>query len=131
MATDTMQRPSFFESVKEGAKGWIKGALAGGSVGAVTGGIIGFLVTLGNPFGALAGAVALGGLFSTIGATAGTVTGVVRSREARIPSTQDMLNLANITYAQGVATGQQLEQAKGGYADKIAAERNNPSQKTR
>jgi hypothetical protein len=124
-------KPSFLGSMMSGVGGYVKGLLAGGAIGAITGGILGAVVTLGNPLGIAAGAAIGGATLGGIGALAGTVTGVVKAREAQAPAAQDVVNLANITFAQGVATGQQLEHAKGGFRARLEAERANQTQRTR
>lgn len=115
-------KPGFFRSVMSGINGWVNGLLAGGLVGAVTGAAVGavFALITGSVDGGLnAGAVASEALVTAgwaatlmggIGSLAGTVTGVVRSREVAQPSANDVLNVAKISYAQGIAQGHALAQ---------------------
>ena len=111
-------KPSFFKSMMEGIKGYVKGALAGGVVGVISGAAVGALlgavglVSLSTGAAAIAGAIWVGSAMAGVGALSGTVTGVVRSREAANPSAQDVLGVAKATFAQGVAVGQQMGQAQ-------------------
>lgn len=105
------QGKSFLGSLTDGVKGFAKGLLAGGVAGALIGGVVG--ATIGLLTGgvgivgamALAGALNGGAILASIAAPAGTVTGVIKGREAAQPSTQDVVNLANMAFAQGVAVG--------------------------
>jgi hypothetical protein len=115
-------KPSFFSSVASGIKGFFKGIIAGGTVGVLTGGIVGGIVgalTL-NPMSILGGiglGAAIGGAtFASIGAAAGTTTEVVRSREIGQVSGQDVANVANIAFAQGVTVGHDMTMAKAAEA---------------
>ena len=114
---ETPKKASFLGSVASGITGWAKGLLAGGSVGAIAGTAVAAVVDLFTTGGvtiasALAGmglgAVTLG----TIGSTAGMMTGVVRSREAAQPSAEDVLNVAKISFTQGIAVGHEIGQAQ-------------------
>jgi|GEM_PF-4795429 len=124
------KRPSFIGSVMSGIGGWIKGALSGGLVGALGGALVGAIVggvglalaTGAAPLTLAAGAIAVGlsaatgagigaAALGAVGAVAGTVTGVVRSREAGQPSAEDVVNVAKISFAQGVAVGHNIEHA--------------------
>lgn len=133
---DINEKPSFLSSVVSGAKGWVKGLLAGGVVGVVTGGLVGVVVGVATGgFGIAAlgaagvGAYVGGSILGSIGSLAGTVTEVVRSREAGQPSANDILNVAKVSYAQGIATGhalsqqQQQEAEQTAFRDRIIKER--------
>ncbi len=128
-------KPTFMESTLGGIKGTVKGLIAGGAIGAATGGVAG--VVLGifapplMPLLALGGALIGGATLGSIGSLAGTVTGVVQTRESKRPEAQDVVNIANMAFAQGVDAGQQMAQARGGFVDRIAAERASQTQKTR
>jgi hypothetical protein len=117
-------KPTFFQSMMSGIKGWTKGLFAGGAVGAATGLIVGAIIGL-LPGVALATAAAYGLgygtlLFASVGATSGAVTEVVRSREAHQVSGQDVTNVAKIAFAQGVSVGQQVTLAQADEAHKEA-----------
>jgi hypothetical protein len=119
MAEDNA-KPSFLRSVMSGIGGYIKGALTGVTVGGLTGAGIGALVGIAT--GGVGAAAALGAalgasLLGTIGATAGTMTAIVRNREAAQPSADDVVKVAKISFAQGVAVGHNLEQAAGQQAE--------------
>ncbi|MBY0407907.1 MAG: hypothetical protein K2Q01_09465 [Rickettsiales bacterium] len=123
------KKPSFFSSVMSGIGGYIKGAitagLAGGFGGAIIGAIVGGIgLALGGPVTLAAGAAAVGmsalggaaiggSILASLGAVAGMVTGVVRSREAKQPSAEDIVNVAKISFAQGVNVGAHVERAQG------------------
>ena len=128
MAEVEMKKPaSFMSSVMSGMTGYVKGALGGGLIGAVGGALVGALVAgvsllaagasggLLPAFGILAasaGTFALGGAAAgaALGSTAGMITGVVRSREANQPTAQDIVNVAKISFSQGVQVGAHVEQ---------------------
>jgi hypothetical protein len=65
----------------------------------------------------------------SIGALAGTTTGVVKSREQGQVSAQDVVNVATISYAQGMGVGhsigkeQAATEAQSHFRDKILKER--------
>ena len=116
--------PSFVSSTVSGITGFVKGALAGGGIGGIGGALVGALMVavsaaiFSNPLTWLAvgaGAAASAGIgasaLGAIGAAAGTITGVMRSREANQPSAQDMVNIAKISFAQGVSVGHNIEHA--------------------
>lgn len=137
------KKPSFAGSVMAGIGGWIKGALSGGIVGAIAGAVVGAVVggiglaIAANPVTLAAGALAVGATALTgagigaaalgsIGSVAGTVTGVVKSREVGQPTAEDVVNVAKISFAQGVAVGHNIEHAahtQGKHADKVTSER--------
>ncbi|MFW0776616.1 MAG: hypothetical protein ACN2B6_02730 [Rickettsiales bacterium] len=105
---------SFIESVSAGIRGYAKGLLVGGATGAVAGAVVGAIavaVTGGGlglaalGAGALTGALSAGAAFAAIGAIAGLATDVVRSREKNQVSAEDVTNVANIAFAQGLAMG--------------------------
>jgi hypothetical protein len=146
---DEFKKPSFFRSVMSGIAGYAKGALAGGLVGVIAGGLIGaiagvFIPGAGeaiaaaiglNTGTAIGGAAALAGaaggagiggsILASVGSLAGAVTGVVKSREAATPSAQDVVNVAKISFTQGVAVGHQVgqEEASSKWRDRIAQQR--------
>lgn len=114
---DANPRPSFLSSMWSGVKGFVKGMFAGGAVGAVAGAVIGAVIGVATGgFSAVAlgvmgvtayfGALAMG----SIGGMAGMATEVVRSREAVQPSANDIINVAKVSYAQGIATGHGMAQ---------------------
>ena len=134
------KKPSFFASMISGVNGWVKGLIAGGLIGAVMGAAIGAVVALvtgsfeGGIKAAEIGAAALNtagmsaAFMGSIGSLAGTVTEVVRSREAAMPSGNDIVNVAKISYAQGIATGHAISQQQEAveqtkWRDKVSQER--------
>lgn len=126
-------RPSFLRSTWEGAKGAIKGLIAGGTFGAAVGAAggaalaaMGFLGAI--PVAAATGAVVLGGVFASVGAFSGTMTGVVRSREAATVPIEDAVKAVQVSLAQGMAIEQMRAQAMDGkWQEKIATERKQPT----
>jgi hypothetical protein len=80
---------------------------------------------------ALTGAAVGGAALATVGAGAGTLTGVIKSREEGQPKAEDIVNVAKISFAQGVAVGHNIEhsaQVQHGHAatkhaDKVTTER--------
>ena len=143
-------KPTFFSSVLSGIAGYVKGMIVGGvtggAVGAAVGAVIGIaallvggatlplipaMLAIGGM--AMGGAVLGGSFMAGIGALSGTVTGVVKSREASQPSTQDVLNVANISFAQGVESGRAMEQQQEEtkWRDRYAKEKATPEQSQR
>jgi hypothetical protein len=138
-----MEKPTFFESLKAGAIGMFKGAatlgiaglVAGAALGAVLGGTA--LIAGGAPMVAAAFAIGFAEIGITVGGIIGGFTGVAQNREAQAPDAQDMINLANISFAQGAATAQnknvtqssldELQQASTHFQNKLAAEKTNPT----
>ena len=128
---DETSNPSFLKSTWEGMKGAIKGLLAGAGFGAVVG------VAGGAIIGAMTGDIATGmrigaelmtGLFASVGVTAGTMTGVVKSRESGKVSIEDAVKAVQVSMAQGMAVEQMRAQAmESKWQDKIAQERANPT----
>jgi hypothetical protein len=131
---DTAQKPSFLSSMWSGVKGYVKGGLVGAGLGILLGAAVGALVgtffpidfvtatgeaikIAGTASGAAFGAGALGTVFGSIGALSGMATDVVRSREMGQPTANDIVNVAKVSYAQGIATGhaiaQEQEQQQG------------------
>src|SRR5262245_20877852 len=101
-------KPSFFHSMRSGISGFSKGLFAGGAVGALNGLVVGAILAIFSGPGVILGSIATGiALFASVGAFSGTVTEVVRSREAHQVSGQDVANVANIAFAQGVQVGHQ------------------------
>lgn len=107
-----MARPTFFSSVLSGITGAVKGAIGVGVLGAAAGVIVG--VGLGAFAAAGAGTMAAGAVLGAIsggitgveiGTVLGAITGIVKSRETDPPEAQDIVNLAKISFAQGVSTG--------------------------
>jgi hypothetical protein len=124
----TEKKPSFVGSVMSGIGGYIKGAFSAGVIGAVAGTLIGAVIagvslalggegaaaTLGEGVGqvaatAITGAAIGGGILAPLGALAGLVTGVVKSRETKQPTADDIVNVAKISFAQGVQVGHHIE----------------------
>lgn len=141
---DLGNKPSFFSSVMSGIKGFVKGAFTGGFVGALVGGLIGAGLSamtggLAAPMvllGAIGTGATFGGVvFSSIGSVAGAFTEVIRSREPQQPSAQDIVNIANIAFAQGVAASQHynldVDERSTKFRDRLAAERNQEPTRTR
>ncbi len=122
-------RPSFFYSVTRGIRGYLKGAIAGGSLGMAAG------IALGAVVGAITGGLAaiatgailfgLYGMLSTgaVGAFAGLATEVVKSRETDLPSAGGIVNLANMAFAQGVASAEIGGPETTKFRNKILSER--------
>lgn len=108
--------PTFLQSVASGIKGFIKGGLAGAAVGIAVGGVVGAAAgLLLSGLSLVLPAIGLGAYFGgailgSIGALAGLTTEVVRSRESASPSANDIVNVAKVSYAQGIATGHGLAQ---------------------
>lgn len=108
-----------------GIGGYVKGALAGGFAGAVGGALVGAVIAgasllfagatgglsvaagmvVGEALGgALLGAMAL----APLGAIAGLVTGVMKSREQNQPSASDVVGIAKVAYSRGLQSGVNL-----------------------
>jgi len=116
------QKPSFIYSVIKGVGGFVKGALAGGTVGAVGGGLLGTIAMLAEmvfawqpgfvlAFGVIKmGAIIGAAAFGAIGALSGAMTDIVRSRETAQLSAEDVVAVAKISYAQGLANGLNQQQ---------------------
>lgn len=129
----------FNRSLLAGLKGMAKGALVLGITGLIAGAALGGLLgaTAIMPGGALfvgsTAAAALGQMGAVIGTIIGGFTGVVASREVQAPDAQDVINIANISFAQGVAVGrskelsegnaQELAEAARTFQDRLAAEK--------
>lgn len=111
---------SFTESVASGMSGWLKGMLYGGAMGAIGGAVIyGLMALMTGGTSAVAGAaiagmIQMGIIGGGLGATAGLVTGVVKSRETG-GSAEEMAHVANVSFTQGVAVGQQAQQGQSTY----------------
>ena len=104
-------KPSFFSSTMSGIGGYFKGAIAGALVGAAALAAITGILAL-TPL-ATAGAIGIAaawgaGIFGSVGAVAGATTGVVKSREVAQVDAQDVVNVANIAFAQGLVTGHEI-----------------------
>jgi len=111
------KKPSFTKTVTKGITGFFKGGLVGAGVGAVVGGVVGIIIPPFGIAGAILGAAVGATSIAGIGALAGTVTGVVKSREAGQVNAEDVVNVAKISFAQGVATGQ------SGHVQRLEAQR--------
>lgn len=123
-------KPSFLGSLASAAIGYVKGAIAGGLVGIAGGAAVGALVGLatGGLGAAVIGGAYIGGsVLASIGGLAGAVTDVVKYRSPPQPTMDDVKNVANAAYAQGMAVGQQIEQerevASTRFRDQISRER--------
>lgn len=127
------QRPSFLSSVMAGVMGAVKGALALGAIAAVGGAAVGAIASGGAIPVALAFAGLAGYAGGLLGASIGGYTGVLQSREAAAPDAQDIINVANISFAQGVEVGHhqqaaqqsiaQVREAKNHFQEQLAAQR--------
>lgn len=119
------KKPSFLSSVMSGIAGSVKGALAGGAVGAAMGALAGAAIAaatggLALPvigLGALVGAEVVGVTMAAVGALSGTVTGVVASREPVQPTVNEAVNIAKVSYAQGMSRGLEMAKEQDGPAD--------------
>lgn len=148
---------STFSGMKGWVKGLLAGGavgvIAGGLIGAVAGLIVpgageaimgalststgvaatattASIVSMGAIGGGAAAGAALGGaMLAGVGATAGTLTGVVQSRDQGQVQAEDVVNVAKISYAQGMGMGQQMgreqaaHEAQTHFRDKIMKER--------
>jgi hypothetical protein len=125
MADNEPKKPSFLSSVMSGIAGSVKGALAGGAVGALMGAVAGAAIAAATgglalpviALGALVGAEVVGVTMAAVGALSGTVTGVVTSREAVQPASNDIANVAKVSYSQGVSRGLEIAKEQDGPAD--------------
>lgn len=134
-AAALLEKPSFIKSTVSGMTGFVQGTLTGGIIGAAGGAIIaGILAAFTGGLGAIGGALIGGGVIGalamgSVGAMAGTMTGVVKSREASQPSAQDVVNVAKVAFSQGVIVGHtmsqnpELVQEENKWRDKVARER--------
>jgi hypothetical protein len=129
---------SFLDSLKAGAFGMAKGAVMLGLLGIVAGGALGAalgaasIIPGGAATAATLGAIAFGQMGTVIGTIIGGFTGVVASREVQAVDAQDVINIANISFAQGVEVGRskkishgavtELQEAAGHFREKLAAE---------
>lgn len=108
-----MAKPSFLGSVISGVTGAVKGAIGLGVLAAAAGALIGTglgaFAAVGIAGGMVGGAIGgtiIGGMIgAALGAPLGTITGIVKSREGDSPEAQDIVNLAKISFAQGVVAG--------------------------
>ncbi len=137
-------KPSFVSSVLSGVGGYIKGAIAAGIAGGVGGAIVGAALgglalatggasTIGLALAAVAsstvsGAVMGAAILAPLGALAGLITGVVRSREPEQASAKDIINVAKISFAQGVQVGAKMEKmhSAGKFEQAYVEEKNKP-----
>ncbi len=142
-------KPTFFGSLNASSWGFVKGAIALGVIGALGGAIIGtglgafgigvattttsFVSLAGAVKGALLGAAIGAASLAELGAVIGTYTGVMQYREAATPSAQDIINVANISFAQGVSVGknqniseraaEQVKEAKRHFQETLTQQR--------
>ena len=97
----------------------VTGVLTNLGVPITLGGFVGAAASLGAGLGAL--------VVGLVGAAAGTITGVVKSREVPQPGMENVANIAKVSFAQGVAVGHSIEQAAHQgttkHQDKITTER--------
>jgi hypothetical protein len=105
-----MAKPSFIGSLMAGVTGSVKGAVALGVIGIAIAAPIGALLGAMGIGAATAGAglalgTAIGVSMIGVGSSIGAIVGVVKSREAAAPSGEDIVNVAKISFAQGVAVG--------------------------
>ncbi len=137
------EKPSFFESLKAGFFGMVRGAVIVGAIGLVAGAGLGAL--LGGigivPGGAAAvatvGAIGFAQMGVSVGGLIGSFTGIAMSREAVAVDAQDVINVANISFAQGVETGrsksvskeafEELAHSAGHFQEKLKAEQQQAS----
>jgi len=128
-------QPSFFNTLMSGTKGMAKGAAILGGIGLVTGALLSFV--FGGAPAVIGGAIGFALMGGAAGSLIGAFTGVAQSREIQAADPQDIINLANITFAQGVAVGRskelskqnavELEQAASSFREKIASEQKTES----
>lgn len=101
-------KPTFFESLRAGVYGMAKGALMLGGIGLVVGGGVGALIGAlpgVSLFAGLAGAALFAEMGMLVGGVLGAFTGIAQSREQGVVSAEDVVNVANISFAQGVEAG--------------------------
>ena len=103
------QKPSFLESLKAGSVGLIKGAAILGIIGFALGGIVGAALALATPAATalpiMGLAISFGNIGISIGALVGAFTGVTQAREVQAADPQDIINMTNMAFAQGVSAG--------------------------
>ena len=145
-------KPSFFSSLTAGAIGMVKGTLALGIIGALVGSGVGAIagasgllagtavladaaaVGLSATFtGAVLGSALFAQLGSSLGGIAGAVTGVMQNREQHGADAQDVTNIANMAFAQGIEAGrsqhvseqskQEVKTAADHFQKQLAAEK--------
>lgn len=130
-------KPTFGDSVKAGLFGMIKGAAILGAIGLVVGSGIGLALGAagiaegGALLAAGFGAAAMAEMGVFIGGLIGAFTGVAQSRDKAIDQ-QDVINLSNIAFAQGVEAGrsqsvsqeakQELKEAATNFQARLSAE---------
>ena len=103
-------KPSVIGSLAAGTLGFIKGAIALGAIGAAVGTVIGAgLGAFGIGTSSMAAGAAFGAVrgvaYAALGAIIGGASSVMQYREAKGPDAQDIINVANISFAQGVEVG--------------------------
>lgn len=131
-------KPSFLASTWEGIKGSVKGGLAGAVIGAIGGAVVGSIIALATGGtaalvgGLIAGMKAGAAIVSSLGITAGAVTGVVQSREEGQVSAQDIVTVAKMSFAQGVAMAPEVHKEQTKFRDMVAQQRAQaPAEKNR
>ena len=122
-------RPGFFETLISGAVGMAKGAMILGGIGLAVGGLLS--LALGGAAAVVSGALGFAMMGAVAGGLIGAFTGVAQTREAQASDPQDIINLANISFSQGVSVGrskelskeraEELEQSASHFREKIAA----------
>lgn len=103
------RNPSLFSSLFADTRGYIKGMFAGGGLGVAIGIIVG--LAAGPGMWPLL-AVACGAGFSAVGGALGLVTDVTAEREAKHNAAQTIEQIAQSSFAQGMAVGHQNAQAQ-------------------
>jgi hypothetical protein len=105
-------KPSLFTDLTnvaaEGSRGLLLGALIGVIGGAIIGAAMGAIIP-GLLIGAAAasGAMFGAGFIGSYGSLAGAMRGFFKPRQAEAASGQDVVNMANIAFAQGYDSGKE------------------------
>lgn len=111
---------SIGSSIGSGMAGYVRGAIALGVVlGAV--GLVSGLLAAGFEMGALTTALSSASFGLGLGGLIGAVTGVMQNREKAAPDAQDIINVANISFAQGVSAGKSQSVSEPSKEEAIAA----------
>ena len=136
-------KASFFSSLMAGISGFVKGTIALGIVGALVGATGGAII---GAFSAEAGAVAAtaiagaintGAIGAMLGSTFGPIVSILQSREQGAVDGQDVVNVANMAFAQGMQAGrsknvsepskEQVQHAADHFQKQLAAEKSSPA----
>lgn len=147
------QQSGFSENFGAAVRGLVKGAIILGAAGLAVGGLVGLGIDLAGGGGAFAAAAQATGLSTTaytalasaltfgqmaaaVGAVAGAATGVMQRREPQAVDPQDIVNIANISFAQGMEAGRSqsvsmaskmdVAQTATRFQDRLAAEKAAP-----